>query len=82
MRLKLKQMMAVSLSVAMLLAVAPGEAVFANVKQDNIVNTKLMSGDTEKSGGGSEASEYGNLVVVIQFQVLISHGASMTVENL
>ena len=38
------------------------EAVFANVKQDNIVNTKLMSGDTEKSGGGSEASEYGNLV--------------------
>lgn len=62
MRLKLKQMMAVSLSVAMLLAVAPGEAVFANVKQDNIVNTKLMSGDTEKSGGGSEASEYGNLV--------------------
>ena len=62
MRLKLKQMMAVSLSVAMLLAVAPGEAVFANVKQDNIVNTKLMSGDPEKSGGGSEASEYGNLV--------------------
>ena len=51
MRLKLKQMMAVSLSAAMLLAVAPGEAVFANVKQDNIVNTKLMSGDTEKSGG-------------------------------
>lgn len=58
MRLKLKQMIAVSLSAAMLLAVAPGEAVFANVKQDNI----LMSGDTEKSGGGSEASEYGNLV--------------------
>lgn len=49
MRLKLKQMIA-----AMLLAVAPGEAVFANVKQDNIVNTKLMSGDTEKSGGGSK----------------------------
>ena len=62
MRLKLKQMIAVSLSAAMLLAVAPGEAVFANVKQDNIVNTKLMSGDTEKSGGGSEASEYGDLV--------------------
>ena len=41
MRLKLKQMMAVSLSVAMLLAVAPGEAVFANVKQDNIVNTTV-----------------------------------------
>lgn len=61
MRLKLKQMMAVSLSAAMLLAVAPGEAVFANVKQGNIVNTKLMSGDTEKSGG-SEASEYGNLM--------------------
>ena len=49
--MRLKQMMAVSLSVAMLLAIVPGEAVFANVKQDNIVNTKLMSGDTEKSGG-------------------------------
>ena len=52
MRLKLKQMMAVSLSAAMLLAVVPGEAVFANVKQDNTANVKLMSGDTEKSGGG------------------------------
>lgn len=62
MRLKLKQMMAVSLSAAMLLAVVPGEAVFANVKQDNTANVKLMSGDTEKSGGGSEASEYGNLM--------------------
>lgn len=82
MRLKLKQMMAVSLSVAMLLAVAPGEAVFANVKQDNIVNTKLMSGDTEKSGGGSEASEYGNLVGSDTISGSISHGASMTVENL
>ena len=62
MRLKLKQMMAVSLSAAMLLAIVPGEAVFASVKQDNTANVKLMSGDTEKSGGGSEASEYGNLM--------------------
>lgn len=50
--MRLKQMMAVSLSAAMLLAVVPGETVFASVKQDNTANVKLMSGDTEKSGGG------------------------------
>ena len=49
--MRLKQMMAVSLSAAMLLAIVPGEAVFASVKQDNTANVKLMSGDTEKSGG-------------------------------
>ena len=51
--MRLKQMMAVSLSAAMLLAIVPGEAVFASVKQDNTANVKLMSGDTEKSGGGA-----------------------------
>lgn len=61
--MRLKQMIAVGLSAAMLLAATPGEAiVFAN---DTTVNTKLMSGETV--GGQSkevvrEASEYGNLV--------------------
>ena len=80
--MRLKQMMAVSLSAAMLLAVAPGEAVFANVKQDSIVNTKLMSGDTEKSGGAVKLQNMEILCIGNSLMILISHGVSMTVENL
>ena len=50
--MRLKQMIAVGLSAAMMLAVTPGVAVFANTKQANTVATKLMSDNARKSGGG------------------------------
>lgn len=59
--MRLKQMIAVGLSAAMMLAVTPGAAVFANAEQANTVATKLMSSNTGKSGS-RVASEYGNLV--------------------
>lgn len=59
--MRLKQMIAVGLSAAMMLAVTPGVAVFANTKQANTVATKLMSDNARKSGGG-QSSESENLV--------------------
>ena len=60
-KMRLKQMIAVSLSAAMMLAVTPGAAVFANAEQANTVVTKFMSTNTGKNGSRA-ASEYGNLV--------------------
>lgn len=52
-KMRLKQMIAISLSAAMMLAVAPEAAVFANAEQANTVATKLMSSNARKSGGGA-----------------------------